>query len=109
MGADLLVKTLDELAAIIPEKQDNAQASYAPMLKKEDGLVDWNWPAETIHNRVRGLQPWPGAYTMFRGQRLYIWKTRIGFRTLDSGGGAIGRAKAHGGERFRKRAANIRK
>jgi len=71
------VKTLHGLGTIIPEKQDNAQASYAPMLKKEDGLVDWNWPVETIHNRVRGLQPWPGAYTMFRGQRLYIWKTRI--------------------------------
>ncbi|MGA3235091.1 MAG: methionyl-tRNA formyltransferase [Bryobacteraceae bacterium] len=76
-GADLLVKTLDGLASIIPEKQDNAQASYAPMLKKEDGLIDWNWPVEAIHNRVRGLQPWPGAYTMFRGQRFYIWKTRV--------------------------------
>jgi len=73
----LLVKTLDALATIVPEKQDNAQASYAPMLKKEDGLIDWNLPAEIIHNRVRGLQPWPGAYTMFRGQRLYIWKTRV--------------------------------
>jgi methionyl-tRNA formyltransferase len=77
MGADLLVKTLDELPTIVPEKQDNAKASYAPMLKKEDGLVDWSWPVEAIHNRVRGLQPWPGAYTMFGGQRLYIWKTRI--------------------------------
>ena len=77
MGADLLVKTLDELPTIVPEKQDNAKASYAPMLKKEDGLVDWSWPVEAIHNRVRGLQPWPGAYTMFGGQLLYIWKTRI--------------------------------
>jgi methionyl-tRNA formyltransferase len=77
MGADLLVKTLDGLGTIVPEKQDNAQASYAPMLKKEDGSIDWNWPVDTIHNRVRGLQPWPGAYTMFRGQRLYIWKTRV--------------------------------
>jgi methionyl-tRNA formyltransferase len=77
MGAALLVKTLGELATIVAEKQDNAQASYAPMLKKEDGSIDWNWPVENIHNRVRGLQPWPGAYTMFRGQRLYIWKTRI--------------------------------
>ncbi len=77
MGAGLLVKTLDGLAEIVPEKQDNAQATYAPMLRKEDGLIDWNWPAETIHNRVRGLQPWPGAYTMFRGQRLYLWKTRM--------------------------------
>jgi methionyl-tRNA formyltransferase len=77
MGADLLVKTLEKLAAIIPEKQDNAQASYAPLLKKEDGLIDWNWPAEKIHNRVRGLQPWPGAYSTFRGQRLYVWKARV--------------------------------
>jgi len=77
MGADLLVRTLDELAAIVPEKQDNAQASYAPMLKKEDGSIDWTSPVEAIHNRIRGLQPWPGAYTIFRGQRLYIWKTRI--------------------------------
>jgi len=81
MGADLLVKTLDSLGTIVPEKQDNAQASYAPMLKKEDGSIDWNWPVEIIHNRVRGLQPWPGAYSMFRGQRLYIWKTRITCRT----------------------------
>jgi methionyl-tRNA formyltransferase len=77
IGADLLIKTLADLAAIVPEKQDNAQATYAPMLKKEDGLIDWNWPPETIHNRVRGLQPWPGAYATFRGQRLYIWKTSI--------------------------------
>jgi methionyl-tRNA formyltransferase len=52
------------------------------MLKKEDGLIDWSWPAETIHNRVRGLQPWPGAYTMFRGQRLYLWKTRVDAQRL---------------------------
>jgi methionyl-tRNA formyltransferase len=77
IGADLLIKTLGELGTITPEKQDNDQSSYAPMLKKEDGAIDWNWPVETIHNRVRGLQPWPGAYTIFRGQRLYIWKTRI--------------------------------
>jgi methionyl-tRNA formyltransferase len=86
MGADLLVKTLGGLAAIVPEKQDNTEASYAPMLKKEDGSIDWNWPVEAIHNRVRGLQPWPGAYTMFRGQRLYIWKTRIVWKTPIEGG-----------------------
>jgi len=77
MGAGLLVKTLDDLATIVPEKQDDTHATYAPMLKKEDGLIDWNWPVETIHNRIRGLQPWPGAYTVFRGQRLYLWKTHI--------------------------------
>jgi methionyl-tRNA formyltransferase len=79
MGADLLVKTLEglERGTITAEKQDPAQATYAPLLKKEDGLIDWSLPAEDIHNRVRGLQPWPGASTSFRGQTLHIWRSRF--------------------------------
>ncbi len=79
MGADLLIETLDGLEAGVaaPRKQDPAQASYAPLLKKEDGLIDWRQPAEAIHDRVRGLQPWPGAYTAFRGQTLRVWRTRV--------------------------------
>lgn len=79
MGADLLVETLDRLAAgsVIPQKQNPALATYAPILKKEDGLVDWRLPAATLQNRVRGLQPWPGAYTTFRGRSLHIWRARI--------------------------------
>jgi methionyl-tRNA formyltransferase len=82
MGATLLVETLAGLAAgsIIPEKQDSSRATYAPVLKKEDGWIDWNRPAGEIHNRVRGLQPWPGAHTRFRGQALHIWKSRRGDR-----------------------------
>jgi methionyl-tRNA formyltransferase len=78
MGADLLVTTLAGLAAgaIVPEKQNNDQASYAPLLKKEDGRIDWTQPAAAIHNRVRGLQPWPGAFASFRGQTIHVWKTR---------------------------------
>ena len=78
LGAELIVETLDGLEAgpIAPRKQDSAQATYAPLLKKEDGLIDWGQPAETIHNRVRGLQPWPGAYTTFRGRTLHIWRAR---------------------------------
>jgi len=78
MGADLLVEALDGLAAgtIVPEKQDASQATYAPMLKKEDGRIDWSQPAAAIHNRVRGLQPWPGAYTGLRGHTLHIWRAR---------------------------------
>jgi methionyl-tRNA formyltransferase len=77
MGADLLVATLAGLAAgtIVPEKQDPAQATYAPLLKKEDGRIDWSQPARAIHNRVRGLQPWPGAFTTLRGQTVHVWKT----------------------------------
>jgi methionyl-tRNA formyltransferase len=78
MGAALLVETLAALAAgaIVPEKQDSAQATYAPLLKKEDGVIDWSRTAQAIHNQVRGLQPWPGACATFRGQALHVWKSR---------------------------------
>ena len=77
MGADLLVETMAGLAVgtIVVEKQDGSQATLAPMLKKEDGLIDWSRSAQAIHNRVRGLQPWPGAYTRFRGQTLHVWRS----------------------------------
>ncbi|HMD70169.1 MAG TPA: methionyl-tRNA formyltransferase [Bryobacteraceae bacterium] len=79
MGARLLVETLDGLLAgtITPEAQDPAQATYAPMLKKEDGRIDWTRPAAAIHNQVRGLQPSPGAYTRFRGQTLHVRRARV--------------------------------
>ena len=79
MGADLLVETLAGLEAgiIVPEKQDDALATLAPLLKKEDGAIDWTAPALAIHNRVRGLQPWPGAQTRFRGASLHVWKTKV--------------------------------
>jgi methionyl-tRNA formyltransferase len=77
MGAELLVETLAQIRQIVPEKQDSSQATYAPLIKKEDGLIDWSRPAAAIHNQVRGLQPWPGAYTAFRGQALHIWKSRV--------------------------------
>lgn len=76
MGAHLLVETLDRIDEIVAEKQDGAQATYAPILKKEDGRIDWTQSGLAVHNRVRGLQPWPGAYTTFRGQKLHIWKSR---------------------------------
>ncbi len=84
MGADLLVQTLDGLArgVITPQPQNPAEATLAPLLKKEDGVIDWTWPAPMIHNRIRGLQPWPGASTIFRGQALHIWRSRT---RLESG------------------------
>ena len=91
MGADLLVETLAALAAgkIVPEKQDDSQATHAPLLKKEDGLIDWSRPAAEIHNRIRGLQPWPGAYTNFRGQTLHIWKAKLAGAVPDRPPGSI--------------------
>ena len=79
MGAELLVETLEGLleGRIVPQKQDDSQATLAPLLKKEDGAIDWTGTAQAIHNRVRGLQPWPGAQTSFRGAPLHLWRTRI--------------------------------
>jgi len=78
MGAELLIETLDGLsrAAIAPQEQDDGQASLAPILKKEDGAIQWTEPAAAIHNRVRGMLPWPGAQTRFRGQLLHVWRAR---------------------------------
>jgi len=78
-GADLLVETLKRLAegTITPQPQDNSQATLAPILKKEDGRIDWNWPARKIFNRTRGFLPWPGAYSFFRGQLFHIWRARV--------------------------------
>jgi len=85
-GADLLVKTLAglETGAIVPEPQDNALASQAPILRKEDGVIDWHMPAQVIFNRSRGFLPWPGTYTSFRGQLFHVWKARVTERTSAS-------------------------
>ena len=77
-GADLLVRTLAELPTIRPEPQDDAQATLAPILKKEDGKIDWQLPAREILNRIRGFEPWPGGYGFLRGQRLQIGKASLG-------------------------------
>jgi len=74
-GAELLISTLRENPP--PAKQDPAEATYAPILKKEDGQIDWIWPAQKIFNRARGLLPWPGAFSYFRGQLFHIWKARV--------------------------------
>ncbi|HVP46986.1 MAG TPA: methionyl-tRNA formyltransferase [Bryobacteraceae bacterium] len=79
MGAELLLETLGGLAqgVIAPRKQDDSQASFAPILQKEDGAISWNEKAQWIHNRVRGFLPWPGAFTRFRGHLLHVWRARV--------------------------------
>ena len=78
IGADLMVETLRALQAksIHPRPQDNAQSTLAPILKKADGLIDFSRSAAEIFNRMRAFQPWPGAYTKFRGKTLQITKAR---------------------------------
>ena len=74
IGADLMIETLMGLqtGTIHPQRQDNAQATLAPILKKEDGRIDFSRRAPEIYNRFRGFQPWPGAFTSFRGRGLNI-------------------------------------
>ena len=73
-GAGLMLETLEGLEAgsIQPIPQDHTRASLAPILKREDALVDFARPAGDIYNRWRGFQPWPGAYTFFRGRKLTL-------------------------------------
>lgn len=76
LGGQLLVKTLAKLGAgtLIPRAQDHSQATLAPLLKKEDGIIDWTMPATAIANRIRGLDPWPGAYTVAKTERWTIYR-----------------------------------
>lgn len=74
LGAHLLVDTLARWLAgqIEPEPQDANLATYAPLIRKEDGLIDWTQPAAFIEREVRAFDPWPGAYTYWQGRRLRI-------------------------------------
>jgi methionyl-tRNA formyltransferase len=74
LGADLLLNEIRRIEAgeIVREKQDDSAATYARILKKEDGLIDWTRTAAEIDNRLRGFTPWPGAYSTFRGQQISL-------------------------------------
>jgi len=74
IGADLMVETLRGLknGSVRPTPQDHAQATLAPILKKEDGRMDFARGAEELFNRLRGFQPWPGAFTTFKGKTLQV-------------------------------------
>lgn len=76
LGGRLLVETLSQLKAgtLTPLPQDHSQATLAPLLKKEDGVIDWSLPAISIANRIRGLTPWPGAFTFLGADRWTIYR-----------------------------------
>lgn len=79
LGAEVLLKTIRELenGTLSREKQCDAEASYASMMKKDTGLIDWSKNSSDIHDLVRGTNPWPGAYTFYQGEKMRIWKTGI--------------------------------
>jgi methionyl-tRNA formyltransferase len=79
VGAELMTRTLLGLREkiVLSQKQDHSRASLAPILRKEDGRIDFSRPAAEIYNRLRGFQPWPGAYTSFRGKQLLVCKAQV--------------------------------
>jgi methionyl-tRNA formyltransferase len=87
IGADLMIETLHGLQAgtVRPRPQDHAQATAAPILKKEVGRIDFHLSAREILNRLRGFQPWPGAFTSFRGKNLHIWSAQPVERSVAEG------------------------
>lgn len=98
LGAELLVKVVDQIDAGVhqEELQDFMLCSYAPRLTKEEGLIDWTLPASYIHNRVRGLYPWPHAYTYLNNVRLIVLKTHVEHSPTESPPGTIVTASRDG-------------
>lgn len=78
-GGELVLETLSRLQIndLLPTSQNSDLASYAPKLKKEESLIDWEMDAENIFNKIRGLSPWPGTHTLYNGKRLAILKGEI--------------------------------
>lgn len=79
IGGPLILKTIQAMVEnhLVRQPQDNALATYAPMLNKEMGNINWNQPADTIEHLVRGLNPWPSAYTYYEGKLLKIWESEV--------------------------------
>ncbi len=78
VGAELIEETVAGLASgMIDPKPQPKEGTLAPRLKKEQGRIDWGWPAERVHNWVRGMHPWPGAFTTFRGRHLKLHRSRL--------------------------------
>jgi methionyl-tRNA formyltransferase len=90
-GAPLMVKTLRGLAAgtVTGRAQNHAAATLAPLLKREDGRIEWTRSLEEIYNRMRGFAPWPGAYTEFRGQTCHLWGQPVSNEKAEAAAGTI--------------------
>jgi methionyl-tRNA formyltransferase len=91
LGAAVLVQTLDRMAVgpVNEVPQDDSLANYAHRLTKEDGLVDWSRTADEIHNQIRGLHPWPHAYSYLDGQRLILWRSTWSDEPVEADPGTV--------------------
>lgn len=77
LGAETLIETLARLDTLTPVPQDPAQATHAPMLEKAHGTLDWTASAQQVHDRIRGVNPWPGAATGWRDETLKLWESQV--------------------------------
>lgn len=77
LGADLFMETLDllEKGKLVRHPQNEAEATYCSKLTRDSGKIDFSWPAKKVHDLVRGTDPWPGAYALFNGEKIKIWRT----------------------------------
>jgi methionyl-tRNA formyltransferase len=100
LGAEVLSETLARLDDLEPQEQSEEKATFAPVLRREDGLIDWALDAAQIERRVRGFQPWPNAFTTYNSQRLVIWRASLmtDEQDVQSGGDEGLILKAHGDE-----------
>lgn len=102
IGADLVIETLRQLHAgtLTPQPQNHAEATLAPILTKEDGRIDFRRTAHDIYNRLRGFQPWPGAFTTFRGKMLGVTAARPATVPAGASARAEGLVLVHGSQLF---------
>jgi len=91
LGARLLLQVLDAIEAgvSVEEQQDHTAATYAPKITREEGAIDWSLPARAIHDRVRGLYPWPHAFTYLDRSRIIVLKTRVEAESTSAAPGTI--------------------
>lgn len=90
ISAELMVKTIDDIENITPRKQDEAEATYAPIIKKEMALLDFSKPAETLFNETRGYYSWPCAYLFLGGKRVKVITANVGGNTNQQAGTVVG-------------------
>jgi methionyl-tRNA formyltransferase len=99
VGASLLLETIRRIKeqSITPRAQDDTQVTFAPIINKEDGLIDWTRAAAEIERRVRGFNPWPAAYTYIRGKLLKVHRAAVVTKAQAAGSpGEVLRADSHG-------------
>jgi len=98
VGARLLLETLRrlKLGSLMPQEQEESRVTFAPLLKKEDGLIDWTQPAMMIERRVRGCNPWPGAYSHIGGKLLKIHRAKLVTADIAGSPGEVMRADTDG-------------